>query len=243
MRVQPAGVEAELNDPSGLWEALLPKAKLPLDYELEVEYPNGDTYTLRDPYAFLPTLGELDLHLVGEGRHEDLYERLGAHVRELDGVSRHRVRRVGAERALGRRRRRLQLAGTAACTRCARSARPGSGSSSSRTSAKARSTSSRSATQDGRLRIKADPVAFAAEVPPANASVVLPLDARMGATPSGSRARARVDPLRAPMSIYEVHLGSWRRNPLEGNRSLDYLELADELGRLRRRTSASRTSS
>ena len=80
-------VEAELKDPAGLWEALLPKATLPLEYELEVEYPDGNTYTLRDPYSFLPTLGELDLHLVLEGRHEQLYERLGAHVREIDGVA------------------------------------------------------------------------------------------------------------------------------------------------------------
>jgi len=91
VRVQPANeaaaVEAELKDPSGLWEALLPKATLPLEYELEIEYPDGSTYTLRDPYAFLPTLGELDLHLAMQGRHEHLYERLGAHVRELDGVT------------------------------------------------------------------------------------------------------------------------------------------------------------
>ena len=86
VRVQPAGIEAELKDPAGLWEALLPKARLPLDYELEVEYPDGNTFTVRDPYSFLPTLGELDLHLAMEGRHEHLYERLGAHVRELDGV-------------------------------------------------------------------------------------------------------------------------------------------------------------
>ena len=76
VRVQPANVEAELKDPAGLWEALLPQAKLPLDYELEVEYADGSTYTLRDPYSFLPTLGELDLHLAMEGRHEHLYERL-----------------------------------------------------------------------------------------------------------------------------------------------------------------------
>jgi len=62
VRVQPAdggtgAVEAELKDPAGLWEALLPKAKLPLAYELEVEYPDGNTYTLRDPYSILPTLG------------------------------------------------------------------------------------------------------------------------------------------------------------------------------------------
>ena len=86
VRVQPAGIEAELKDPAGLWEALLPKARLPLEYELEVEYPDGNTFTVRDPYSFLPTLGELDLHLAMEGRHEHLYERLGAHVRELDGV-------------------------------------------------------------------------------------------------------------------------------------------------------------
>src|SRR5205814_9865009 len=87
VRVQPAGIEAELKDPAGLWEALLPKAKLPLAYELEVEYPDGNTYTVRDPYAFLPTLGDLDLHLAMEGRHEQLYEKLGAHRREIDGVT------------------------------------------------------------------------------------------------------------------------------------------------------------
>src|SRR5918912_1005089 len=47
--VQPAGVEAELRDPAGLWEALLPGAALPLEYELEVEYPSGSTFRLRDP--------------------------------------------------------------------------------------------------------------------------------------------------------------------------------------------------
>src|SRR5436190_21144537 len=88
VRVQPAhdktaSVEAELKDPAGLWEALLPKARLPPEYELEVEYPDGNTFTVRDPYSFLPTLGELDLHLAMEGRHEHLYERLGAHVRAL----------------------------------------------------------------------------------------------------------------------------------------------------------------
>ncbi|MDX6467493.1 MAG: 1,4-alpha-glucan branching enzyme, partial [Gaiellaceae bacterium] len=72
VRVQPATadsapVEAELKDPSGLWEALLPKATLPLRYELEIEYPDGSTYTVRDPYAFLPTLGDLDIHLAMEG--------------------------------------------------------------------------------------------------------------------------------------------------------------------------------
>src|SRR5919202_1888903 len=72
--------------PAGVFEAELSKAELPLRYELEVAYPDGNTFTLRDPYAFLPTLGELDIHLAAEGRHERLYDKLGDHIREVDGV-------------------------------------------------------------------------------------------------------------------------------------------------------------
>ena len=87
--VRADGVEtaAEQVHPAGVFEAAIAGAELPLAYELEVAYPDGNTFTLRDPYAFLPTLGELDVHLAGEGRHEELYEKLGAHVRELDGVT------------------------------------------------------------------------------------------------------------------------------------------------------------
>src|SRR5436190_1739682 len=81
---------------------------------------------------------------------------------------------------------------------------------------------------DGRLRIKTDPVAFATEVPPANASVVY-RSTHEWSDDDWLDRRRKSEPLREPMSIYEVHLGSWRRNPLEGNRSLNYLELADEL--------------
>ena len=72
--------------PLGLFEGFARDANLPLDYEFDVSYPDGNVYRLRDPYAFAPTLGDLDLHLVSEGRHEELYKRLGAHVREVDGV-------------------------------------------------------------------------------------------------------------------------------------------------------------
>ena len=117
VRVQPAhdkaaSVEAELKDPGGLWEALLPKARLPLEYELEVEYADGNTFTLRDPYSFLPTLGDLDLHLAMEGRHENLYERLGAHVREIDGVVDVRGARRPPPRAPGRGRHLVRRVGT-----------------------------------------------------------------------------------------------------------------------------------
>ncbi len=82
-----AGVALVQRHPAGLFEGELAGARLPLAYELEVTYNPRETYTLNDPYAFAPTLGEMDLHLAGEGRHEDLYEKLGAHVREIEGVA------------------------------------------------------------------------------------------------------------------------------------------------------------
>ena len=227
VRVQPAGIEAVLKDPAGLWEALLPKAKLPLEYELEVEYADGNVFTVRDPYSFLPTLGELDLHLAMEGRHEHLYERLGAHVRELDGVvgtafavwapnarsvavvgdfnswdgRLHPMRSLGASGIWE-----LFIPGVDEGTKYKFELR----------------------TQEGRLRLKADPLAFHTEVPPANASVVHD-PKHVWRDDEWLERRAASDPLRGPISIYEVHLGSWRRNPLEDNRPLSYRELADEL--------------
>jgi len=228
VRVQPAGVEAELTDPSGLWEALLPKATLPLDYELEIEYANGQTFTLRDPYAFLPTLGELDLHLVGEGRHEELYERLGAHVRELGGVAgtafavwapnARSVSVVGDFNSWDGRLHPMRSLGSSGIWELFV---PGVQDGATY--------KFEVRTQDGTLHLKADPVAFAAEVPPANSSVVH-RSTHEWTDDEWLTSRAMVDQLRSPISIYEVHLGSWRRNTLDGNRSLNYLELADELG-------------
>jgi 1,4-alpha-glucan branching enzyme len=232
VRVQPGNgsgtpVEAELKDPAGLWEALLPAAKLPLDYELEVEYPNGERYVLRDPYAFLPTLGDLDLHLIGEGQLEQLYEKLGAHVREIDGVegtafavwapNARSVSLVGDFNSWDGRLHPMRSLGSSGVWELFV---PGIGEGATY--------KYEIRTQDNRLRLKADPVAFHAEVPPANASVVHRPKHEWGDAEWLAR-RAEGDALREPMSIYEVHLGSWRRNPLEGNRPLSYLELADEL--------------
>jgi 1,4-alpha-glucan branching enzyme len=80
-------VELTQRHPAGLFEGEVAGATLPLRYELEVQYGPGETFTLRDPYAFTPTLGEIDLYLAGEGRHEELYEKLGAHLREIDGAT------------------------------------------------------------------------------------------------------------------------------------------------------------
>jgi len=76
-----APVELELRHPAGLFEGVVADAKPPLRYELVVSYPDGNTFTLGDPYAFAPTLGELDLHLAAEGRHRSEERRVGKECR------------------------------------------------------------------------------------------------------------------------------------------------------------------
>jgi 1,4-alpha-glucan branching enzyme len=80
-------VELQRVHPAGVFEGVVPDAEVPLDYELEVDYGESGVFTVRDPYAFAPTIGELDVHLAGEGNHEQLYERLGAHVMTHQGVA------------------------------------------------------------------------------------------------------------------------------------------------------------
>jgi 1,4-alpha-glucan branching enzyme len=182
---------------------------------------------MRDPYSFLPTLGELDIHLAMEGRHEQLYERLGAHVREIDGVvgtafavwapNARGVSVVGDFNSWDGRLHPMRSLGPSGIWELFI---PGVGDG--------QKYKYEIRTQDGRLRIKADPVAFATEVPPANASVVHNYRHEWN-DHEWLAERAGKDWLREPVSIYEVHLASWRRNPLEGNRPLTYLELADEL--------------
>jgi 1,4-alpha-glucan branching enzyme len=228
--VKPEGaqpVELTEADPPGLFEGVVEGAKAPFKYELEVSYPDGRTFTLRDPYAFLPTVGELDLHLAGEGRHERLYEKLGAHVRELDGVTgtsfavwAPTARSVGVVGDFnswdGRLHPMRSLGSSGVWELFVPDVGPGQ-----RYKYEIR-------TQDGELRLKADPVAFAAERPPLNASVVHRPEYEWDDEDWLER-RHRSQPLREPVSIYEVHLPSWRLNPLEHNRPLRYLELAEEL--------------
>jgi 1,4-alpha-glucan branching enzyme len=226
----PAGgdaVELTRRHPAGLFEGKLPGAKLPLRYELEVEYGAGETYTLRDPYAFLPTLGEIDLYLAGEGRHEELYEKLGAHVMERDGVTgvafavwapaARSVSVVGDPNGWDGRLHPMRALGASGIWELFV---PDVGEG-ARYKFEVRA-------PDGSLSLRADPYAFEAEVPPQTASIVN-RSAYAWGDDAWSEQRRATDHLRAPMSVYEVHLGSWRLNPLEDNRSLTYLELADEL--------------
>jgi 1,4-alpha-glucan branching enzyme len=226
VRVLPMGVELERLGGDGVFEGTIEGAQLPLEYELEVRYPTGDSYVLRDPYAFLPTVGELDVHLAGEGRHEELYARLGAHPRVVDGIAgvafavwapnAASVSVVGDFNGWDGRLHPMRTLGASGIWELFI---PGM-LTHSRYKFELR-------TRTRSLRLKADPFAFQTEVPPKNASVVF--ESEYGWGDDEWRRNRPSDPLARPLSIYEVHLGSWRRNPLQDNRPLSYAELAEEL--------------
>jgi 1,4-alpha-glucan branching enzyme len=230
VRVRPDGagsVRLRRIDPAGVYEGVLRGASLPLAYGIEATYPDGNMWATRDPYAFPPTLGELDLHLAGEGRHEELYRRLGAHPGTMDGVegtsfavwapSARSVSIVGDfNRWDGRLHPMRSLGASGVWELFVPEISAGD------------LYKYEIRAQDGSLLLKADPYAQAGERPPQTASVVF---ASHHEWQDGAwlEQRAQEAPHSGPMSIYEVHLGSWRWNPLEGNRPLTYLELADEL--------------
>jgi 1,4-alpha-glucan branching enzyme len=214
-------VEMAPAHPGGLFEAYLPRRKLPLDYRLQVIWPDRSEWTYDDPYSVPPTLGELDVHLLSEGRHERLWEVLGARVGDtgtsfavwapsargvsLVGDFNHWDGRVYPMRSLGSSGIwELHLPGVLDGERYKFEIRP----------------------RFGPPILKADPLARAAEHPPNTASVTNRSFHRWG---DAEWLERRSAPWEEPLSIYEVHLGSWRLNPLEGNRPLNYGELGEEL--------------
>jgi 1,4-alpha-glucan branching enzyme len=207
--------------PGGIFAGEL--ASGPTDYRLEVTY-GGDSFVVDDPYRWLPTLGELDLHLLGEGRHEQLWDVLGAHPRSYDtpaGTVRGTSFAVWAPNAQGVR---VQgdfdyWSGRAYPMRSMGSSGvwelfiPGVGSGDRYKFVVLG--------MDNEWREKADPMAFATEVPPGTASVVFESTYKWG-DQDWLAKRAETPWHASPISIYEVHLGSWRQG-------LGYRELADEL--------------
>ncbi|MFF0657837.1 1,4-alpha-glucan branching protein GlgB [Micromonospora tulbaghiae] len=195
---------------AGVFEAVLPGEVL--DYRVEVD---GTTHD--DPYRYPPTLGELDLHLIGEGRHERLWSALGARVFD-EGVAftvwapnARAVRLVGDVTGWapddGWPMRSLGSSGVWEIFV------PGMPVGSRY--------KYRVLGADGRWRDKADPMAARTEVPPATASVVHESRYEWGDADWLAR-RSRQAPHQEPMSVYEVHLGSWRPG-------LGYRELAEQL--------------
>ncbi len=230
-RSKPKASEMRRIHPAGIFEA--PIGKGVKGYRLEAEFGEGaavSTHRFDDAYRSWPTLGELDLHLFGEGRHRRLWDVLGAHPREHDGMAgvsfavwapnAKAVRVVGDWNFWDGRVHQMRSLGSSGVWELFV---PGVAAGSRY--------KYELVTADGRLILKTDPMAFLLEVPPATASIVVGPSQHDWGDQSWMEGRAGADGLRSPMTVYELHLGSWRRT--EGadkkRRPLTYRELAEQL--------------
>jgi 1,4-alpha-glucan branching enzyme len=215
--------------PSGIPDLRAGEPVAPAAYRLRFRFADGIEVEAHDPYAFPLVLTDYDLYLSGEGTHYLKYEKLGAHVREVAGVrgvefavwapNAQRVSVVGDFNSWDGRVNPMRNRGPSGIWEIFM---PGLDEGAlykfeilSRVG--------------NYLGLKSDPYGFSTELRPKNASVVYNIDRYEWNDSAWLEARASHNWLQSPMSIYEVHAGSWRRNSLEGNRWLTYRELADEL--------------
>ena len=224
--VTPQGRVPLHHEYNGIWVGTAPApapGQVP-DYRLEISYEGVPESTVDDPYRFLPSLGEIDLHLIGEGRHEKLWTVLGANphhynsvLGEVDGVSfavwapnAQSVRVEGDFNGWDGRLHAMRSLGSSGVWEIfIPDVEPGS------------RYKFEILGQDGVWREKADPMAKGTEAPPLTGSRVVESTYRFE-DQDWMGARAQRDPHNSPMSVYEVHLGSWRLG-------LDYRELAKQL--------------
>ncbi|WGL51205.1 1,4-alpha-glucan branching protein GlgB [Nocardioides sp. BP30] len=218
----PGGEAALTHEHDGVWVGVLPLADVP-DYRLAVTYA-GEEHVVDDPYRFLPSIGELDLHLFNEGRHEELWRALGARIHRYDGPAgpvsgtsftvwapnARGVRLKGDFNSWdGREHPMRMLAESGVWEIFVPDVGTGAHYKFIILGA------------DGQWSERADPMATYAEVPPATSSVVWESSYTWD-DDAWQSARPRRQGVDQPMSIYEVHLGSWRRG-------LSYRDLAEEL--------------
>ncbi|WP_285039359.1 MULTISPECIES: 1,4-alpha-glucan branching protein GlgB [Plantibacter] len=195
-----------------------------IDYTLDARYSDGSIWNADDPYRFAPSIGELDLHLIGEGRHERLWDALGAHVTELRGVTESVAGTAFAVWAPHARAVRVigdlnSWDGTAHAMR--NMGATGVWELFIPTIGAGELYRFEILTQRGDWVRRSDPMARFTERSPATASVTGVSDYRWTDEAWLDR-RAASDPHNGPMSVYELHVGSWRPG-------LGYRDLADQL--------------
>jgi 1,4-alpha-glucan branching enzyme len=212
---------------SGLFELSMETSTKSRSYKLKVHGFGGEVTTIRDPYSFPPTIGELDLHLFGEGKHEEIYNKLGAHVRKIGRVSGVAFA-VWAPQAAGvsvvgdfnnwdgRFNQMRMLGGSGVWELFIPDLPPGV------------LYKFEIRTRRGLPFLKADPYAQLAEIPPNTSSVVYESKYKFRDS-KWIKAREKREHFRQPLSIYEVHFGSWRRKIEEKNRPFSYREMASDL--------------
>jgi 1,4-alpha-glucan branching enzyme len=215
--------------PDGFWETLLPRGTGSFAYRLRVCWQGADEPVLvADPFSFGPAISDFDLYLMGEGTHLRLWEVLGARVMEIDGVQgvRFAVWAPGA--------RRVSVVGDFNLwdgRRHPMRARPAQGVWEIFIPGLPDGTTYKYEIlpREGSAFLKADPLAFMAELRPATGSRVFDLSSYAWSDTEWMEARREQDFCTVPMTVYEVHLGSWKRVPDDGDRPMTYREAAVEL--------------
>jgi 1,4-alpha-glucan branching enzyme len=209
----------------GLFWCFLPGLKPPLSYRVAFHFADGATWESDTPYRFMPTLGEQDLYYFAEGRHYHLYEKLGAHIREVDGVkgvsfavwapNAKRVSVIGNFNFWDGRLYPMRSMGVSGVWELFIPNLDGN-----------ELYKFEIKTPEGHLRTKTDPYAFYMELRPGTASITWDTDAYAWSDGAWMEERKDKDFMNSPMSIYEVHLGSWLRFHEEDNRWGTYREVA-----------------
>ena len=232
--ISPAKIaDASKLRPEGLFEAVWPSNQPtppePGSYKIKGRTHFGEPFELFDPYAFPFFLTDFDLHLMNEGRHFDAYEKLGAHLHTVAGVpgthfavwapAAKRVSIVGDMNHWDGRVHPMRPRGSSGIWELFLP-EVGEGAVYKYEIVGPRG---------NLLPLKADPYAFRGELRPDNGSVVGNLQSHQWNDAAWIAHRQQKNWLESPVSIYEVHLGSWRRVPEDHNRWLSYRELADQL--------------
>ena len=212
----------------GFFEGVIPERDSAFSYRLEITSHAGDRYTVSDPYCLTPVLSDFDLHLMVEGSHQNLFDKLGAQVMVHDGLTgiafsvwapaARRVSVVGDFNGWDGRCHQMRARGASGTweiflpdlTEGALYKFEIKGG-------------------DGGIQVKIDPFAKRMELRPQTAAIVHTIDDQLWTDAVWIDKRSTSHAVEEPLSIYEVHPGSWRRVPEEGNRSLSYVELAETL--------------
>jgi len=231
-------IEAEKIHRDGFFQAIVPNAARDLDYHLRLTSWDGSESVMRDPYQYDPIMGEVDLHLFREGQHWQLYEKFGAHLRTIGPPSQgsgaagdtggvyfavwapnaQRVSVVGDFNGWdGRVNPMRKLLGSGVWELFLPGVKEGA------------HYKFEIRAQSGALLLKSDPFAFFNQHGTSTSSLVYNLERYQWSDADWMAHRRSKEWPRSPISIYEVHLGSWQRKAEEGNRPLSYLELAETL--------------
>ena len=213
---------------TGFFEAILDMEFEPFFYKLIIKQDDGNEYTLVDPYAFLPVLSDFDRHLIATGTHYELYRKLGANIVEHQGFkgihfavwapNAQAVSVVGNFNSWDGRRHQMRMLGSSGIWEIFI---PNLG--------EGELYRFEIHGADGNLHVKVDPLAKLAEVRPATASITTHLDGYEWGDDLYMKTHWATKVFGSPMNIYEVHAGSWRRDPANPDRFLNWDELSERL--------------